>query len=180
MENQKIHVVTRQAIIEEAKKQDYQLTDELIDTPEKEGMLGLLLFPECDKIIIALPTYTVTFKPGQTVMKINIPKVSDGVSNISVCFQENMAKAEFDIMTTVEDKQVSVWHETLEKQRLLDGGVSYGNWVAFVKSHNTILDIMSITDQNPFVITLTVDKSDKEQTAEIGFERIYYKRQGMK
>jgi hypothetical protein len=179
---QKIHVVTRAAILEEAKKQNYDLTDELIDTPMKEGMLALMLFPQFDKVIISLPTYTVTFKPGQTVMKVNIPKVSDGVSNISVCFQENILKAEFDIMTTKESPDgapVSVWHEVLEKQQLLDADVKPGNWIAFVKSHNTILDIMSITDETPFVVTLTVPESVEEQTAEVGFERIYYKREGM-
>lgn len=86
----------------------------------KEGMLALMLFPQFDKVILSLPTYTVTFKPGQSVMKVNIPKVSDGVSNISVCFQENVLKAEFDIMTTKDSpdgKPVSVWHEVLEKQK---------------------------------------------------------------
>ena len=114
--------------------------------------------------------------------KVNIPKVSDGVSNISVCFQENILKAEFDIMTTKESPDgapVSVWHEVLEKQQLLDADVKPGNWIAFVKSHNTILDIMSITDETPFVVTLTVPESVEEQTAEVGFERIYYKREGM-
>ena len=179
---QKIHVVTRVAILEEAKKQNYELTDELIDSPMKEGMLALMLFPQFDKVILSLPTYTVTFKPGQTLMKVNIPKVSDGVSNISVCFQENILKAEFDIMTTkdsVDGKPVSVWHEVLDKQKLLESDVKPGNWVAFAKSHNTILDIMNITDENPFVVTLTVSESKEEQEAEVGFERIYYKRVGM-
>lgn len=180
VEAPKVYVVTRQAILEEAKKQDYELTDELIDTPMKEGMLALLLFPQFDKVIISLPTYVVTFKPGQTLMKVNIPKVSDGVSNISVCFQENIKKADFDIMATAEDgTPVSVWHEELVKEQLLQCGVEYGNWISYAKTHNTILDIMNLTEENPFVITLQVEESEQEQTAEIGFERIYYKREAM-
>ena len=173
-----IYVVTRQAILEEAKNQEYELTDELIDTPMKEGMLALLLFPKFDKIIMPFPTYSLTIQPKQDLIKVNIPKVSDGVSNISVCFQENIARADFDIVTKADDgSDTSVWHEVLEKQQLLDAGVGYGNWVAFSKTHNTILDIVNIKEETPFVITLYIEPSDEEKTVEVGFERIYYKRE---
>lgn len=176
-EQQKVHVLTRQAILEEAKKQEYELTDELIDTPMKEGMIALLLFPEFEKVILPFPTYTVNLNPNQDVIKINIPKVSDGVSNVSICFKENVVRAVFDIVSTVEDgSQVSVYQEVLEKEQLLNSGVEYGNWIAFPKTFNTILDIMELKEETPFIITLFVEPSETPKEAEVGFERIYYKR----
>ena len=176
-EKQKVHVLTRQAILEEAKKQDYELTDELLDTPMKEGMIALLLFPNFEKVILPFPTYTVKFNPSQEIIKINIPKVSDGVSNISICFSKNILKAEFEIVSKIEDGTiVSLYKEDLEKDKLIESGVEYNNWIAFPKTFNTILDIMELKEETPFVVTLYVTPSEEEQEAEVAFERIYYKR----
>jgi hypothetical protein len=176
-EQQKVHVLTRQTILEEAKKQEYDLTDELLDTPMKEGMVALLLFPDFEKIILPFPTYTVKFNPSQDLIKINIPKVSDGVSNISICFSENILKADFEIVSkNDEGVYVSLFKETLNKEQLLESGVEYGNWIAFPKTFNTILDIVELKEETPFVITLYVTPREEEQEAEVAFERIYYKR----
>jgi hypothetical protein len=176
-EQQKVHVLTRQAILEEAKKQNYDLTDELLDTPMKEGMVALLLFPDFEKIILPFPTYTVKFNPSQDLIKINIPKVSDGVSNISICFSENILKADFEIVSKNEEgAYVSLFKETLVKEQLLESGVEYGNWIAFPKTFNTILDIVELKEETPFVITLYITPRDEEQEEEVAFERIYYKR----
>jgi hypothetical protein len=176
-EQQKVHVLTRQAILEEAQKQEYELTDELLDTPMKEGMVALLLFPQYERVILPFPTYTVKFNPSQEMIKINVPKVSDGVSNVSVCFKENIEKAEFDIVSKTEDGSfVSLFNEVLSKEQLLASGVDYNNWIAFPKTFNTILDIMELKEETPFVITLYVSPSPEPQEAEVAFERIYYKR----
>ena len=143
----------------------------------KEGMIALLLFPTFEKVILPFPTYTVKFNPSQELIKINIPKVSDGVSNVSICFSKNILKAEFEIVSKVEDGSVvSLYKEVLEKDQLLESGVEYDNWIAFPKTFNTILDIMDLKEETPFIVTLYVVPSEEEQEAEVAFERIYYKR----
>jgi len=176
-ETQKVHILTKAIILEEAKNQGYELTEEMLDNPIQEGMIGLILFPTFEKVILPFPIYSIKIAAGQNIIKINIPKVSDGISNVSILFKENVEKAEFDIVTKQEDGTLkSLYNEPLEKQDLLNSGVDYNNWLAFPRTYNTILDIMELKEETPFTITMHVTPSEEEQEIQVGFERIYYKR----